>query len=116
MKKLSIITLITLSLFLISCSPKQNYDSFASCLTEKGAVMYGAFWCSHCQEQKKMFGDSFEYVNYVECSLPDGKSQTEVCLKKDIKGYPTWEFEDGERLDGKIEFATLAEKTGCTLQ
>ena len=30
-------------------------DQFALCLGDKGAVFYGAFWCPHCQNQKKMF-------------------------------------------------------------
>ena len=116
MKKLFVLITILLALFLVSCSPRQNYDSFASCLTEKGAVMYGTFWCPHCKDQKDLFGDSFQYVNYVECSFPDGKTQTELCIKKEIESYPTWEFENGERLGGTVSLATLSEKTGCSLQ
>ena len=33
-------------------------DGFAQCLKDKGAIFYGAFWCPHCQNQKKMFGRS----------------------------------------------------------
>jgi len=25
-----------------------KYDALATCLKDKGAVFYGAFWCSHC--------------------------------------------------------------------
>jgi hypothetical protein len=35
-------------------SPK--YVEFAQCLSDKGAVFYGAFWCTHCKSQKQMFG------------------------------------------------------------
>jgi hypothetical protein len=63
----------------------KNYDAFAKCLTEKGATMYGAEWCPHCKEQKAVFGNSFKYINYVEC--PDN---TQLCLDKGIQGYPTW--------------------------
>jgi len=38
------------------------YDDFAECLNQKGAVMYGAYWCGHCKDQKKMFGNSFKYA------------------------------------------------------
>jgi thiol-disulfide isomerase/thioredoxin len=31
-----------------------KYDEFAKCLTDNGAKFYGAFWCPHCQAQKKM--------------------------------------------------------------
>ena len=31
-------------------------DDFAKCLTENGAVMYGAPWCKYTAGQKAMFG------------------------------------------------------------
>ena len=37
-----------------------------------GARMFGAFWCSHCQEQKLMFGKQAQGdLPYVEC-FPEG--------------------------------------------
>ncbi len=92
-----------------------KYDDFAKCLKDKGAVFYGAFWCSHCQNQKKSFGASVEFLPYVECSTPDGKGQLQVCLDKRIEGYPTWVFVDGSRQSGEVPFTTLASKTGCIL-
>jgi hypothetical protein len=92
-----------------------EYDAFAKCLNEKGAVFYGAFWCPHCQNQKTMFGKSAKYLNYVECSTPDGRSQLPVCQEAGIDGYPTWKFADGSRLTGEIPLGALAEKTGCKL-
>jgi len=90
-------------------------DQFALCLGDKGAVFYGAFWCPHCQNQKKMFGRSQKLLPYVECSTADGRGQLPNCSEKKIEGYPTWEFADGERLSGEIPLQTLAEKTGCEL-
>lgn len=92
-----------------------KYDEFAICLKDKGAVFYGAFWCPHCQSQKKLFGTSAKLLPYVECSTPDGNSQTQICIDKNIEGYPTWEFADGSRLNGEVSFAALAEKTACTV-
>ncbi len=90
-------------------------DSFAQCLKDKGAKFYGAFWCPHCQNQKALFGNSTRLLPYVECSNPDGQSQTAICIQKEIKSYPTWEFADGSRETGEVPLATLAEKTGCEL-
>ncbi|MEK6871843.1 MAG: hypothetical protein AABX16_02975 [Nanoarchaeota archaeon] len=92
-----------------------QYDTFAQCLTEKGALFYGTFWCPHCKEQKKMFGNSIEYVSYIECSTPDGNSQLPVCAAAGIEGYPTWKFADGSELSGKQSFETLSKKTGCAI-
>lgn len=115
-KKLLTIGLIVLCLFLVNCSSGSGkYNDFAQCLTESGAKMYGAYWCSHCKDQKAMFEDSWEYVNYVECSLPGGNGQTEVCQQEGITGYPTWEFADGSRVSGAIPFEKLSYFTGCEL-
>ena len=90
-------------------------DQFTQCLKDKGAVFYGAFWCPHCQNQKKMFGRSEKLLPYVECSAADGRGQLPLCNDKKIEGYPTWEFADGTRLSGEIPLETLSEKTGCPL-
>lgn len=92
-----------------------KYDTFATCLKDKGATFYGAFWCPHCQAQKKLFGTSQKLLPYVECSFPNGQSQTQICKDKKIEGYPTWEFADGSRLNGEIPLQQLADKTSCVL-
>lgn len=91
-----------------------QYDSFAKCLTEKGVVMYGAYWCPHCQNQKKMFGESWDFVSYVECSLPNKGGQTAECTAKGIKGYPTWDI-NGVMISGELSIETLSEKSGCAV-
>jgi hypothetical protein len=90
-------------------------DSFAQCLTESGAIFYGAFWCPHCQNTKKLFGNSMKYINYVECSTPDGKNRLPICVEKEIEGYPTWVFGDGSRETGELSVVTLGQKSGCTV-
>lgn len=95
--------------------PAGKYDEFAKCLKDKGAVFYGAFWCGHCQNQKKAFGASVDFLPYVECSTPDGKGQLAVCADKKIEGYPAWVFSDGSRQSGEAPFEQLASKAGCAL-
>ena len=101
-------------LTIAGCNSK-NYDDFAKCLGDKNAKFYGAFWCPHCQNQKKMLGSSASLLPYIECSTPDGKAQLQECKDKQIKGYPTWEFGDGTRMTGEIPLQTLSQKTGCSL-
>ena len=98
----------------LNAQPGQ-YDTFAQCLKERGAVFYGAFWCPHCQSQKKMFGKSAKYLNYVECSTPDGRGELPICQNQQITGYPTWLFADGSRESGELSLDFLASKTDCTL-
>ena len=92
-----------------------QYDEFAQCLADKGAKYFGAFWCPNCQNQNELFGKSKKFVNYIECSTPNGQGQLQVCIDDSIEAYPTWEFSDGSRLVGTLSFETLAEKTGCEL-
>ncbi len=92
-----------------------KYDGFAQCLKDQGAVFYGAFWCPHCQAQKKLFGSSARLLPYVECSTVDGKGQVQACIDKGVKSYPTWDFADGSRLNGEISLEQLREKTSCEL-
>jgi hypothetical protein len=92
-----------------------EYTALADCLTDSGAKMYGAFWCAHCKDQKAAFGSAWSKVNYIECSTADGQGQTDVCVQAGVKGYPTWEFGDGSRASGKLSFADLAARSGCSL-
>jgi hypothetical protein len=85
---------------------EESIFEFARCLTREEAEMYGASWCSACILQKRMFGDdAFNEINYIDCSDPG--------LCPEINAYPTWKFADGSILEGKREFAELAEITGC---
>lgn len=90
-------------------------DAFATCLKDKGAIFYGAFWCPHCQATKKLFGSSQRLLPYVECSTADGYAQLQICKDKKIEGYPTWEFADSSRLSGEVTLQQLADKTACIL-
>jgi hypothetical protein len=116
---IGLLAFILLGIILSGCVSGErsagDLDAFAQCLTDEGAVMYGAYWCPHCADQKEGFGTSVDLIKYVECSLPGGKGQTAECNDAGITGYPTWEFKDGSRLSGNISHSTLAEKTGCSL-
>ena len=72
--------------------------ALADKLTAAGAVMYTAYWCPHCHEQKELFGkQAIARLKIVECA-PDGQnSQVELCQSKKIDGYPTWE------INGKLD-------------
>jgi len=56
-----------------------------------------------------MFGDSFKYVNYIDC--PENQ---DLCNEKGIQGYPTWII-NGKQYPGEQTFQKLSELTGCSL-
>ncbi len=94
-------------------------ETFAICIKNSGAEMYGAFWCPHCQNQKAMFntlfGGAADKLPYIECSTPDANGQLDVCKAKGIKTYPTWKFADGSTNEGEMPLQMLADKTACPL-
>ena len=62
-------------------------------LTKEGAVMYNAYWCPHCHDQKEMFGkEATEKLNLVECAKDGLNNKRELCEAKGITGFPTWEI------------------------
>ena len=111
-----IIVVLVAGYFMWTESQKPGpYDDFAKCLNEKGVKFYGAFWCPHCQNQKKTFGTSAKYLPYIECSTADGNNQLKVCIDANIEGYPTWEFADKSRQTGEMTLQQLSDRSGCVL-
>jgi hypothetical protein len=89
-------------------------DAFAQCVG-KGAKMYGLYWCTHCADQKDLFGDSFRYIPYVECGIKGSQKEEQGCVAAGVRNFPTWEFAGGERRDGPQSLQFLSQKTGCKL-
>jgi uncharacterized membrane protein len=85
----------------------------ATHLTQKGAKMYGSYQCSHCQEQKQLFGKkAWEKVTYIECAADAIKNpQPNLCQAAGITGYPTWSI-DGKLDPGVKRLAKLGSMTG----
>ncbi|KAF9621750.1 hypothetical protein IFM89_027604 [Coptis chinensis] len=93
--------------------------SLAKHLHSVGAKMYGAFWCTHCQEQKQMFGEeAAKMLDYVEC-FPDGirkgTKMAKACSDAGLEGFPTWVI-NGKVLNGIQDFTELAEASGFLLE
>lgn len=109
---ITFITIIIISAAVLLTRPSaspNNLDSFAQCLADKGVTMYGAAWCSHCQNQKKLFGGSFQLVPYVECP-----NTPKLCVDKGVNGYPTWIL--GEtKLEGEQTLQKLSQISSCAL-
>lgn len=106
-----------LLLAMILYRQQHRYDSFAKCLTDRHVLMYGAYWCPHCAEQKEKFGASFKYAPYVECGIPGNtRGEQQVCKDAGIRHFPTWQFPPvGERVEQVLSLDSLSDRTGCPL-
>jgi len=111
--KTTIITILILlaSAVILSACTAQNtsmqYDAVAKCMTANGVVMYGTGWCTHCQAQKHMFGNSFQYIHFVDCD-----ANTQTCKDVGVQGYPTWAI-NGSLYPGEQSMYLLAGTSGC---
>ena len=86
--------------------------ALAAHLKQIGAKMYGAYWCSHCHDQKQLFGKSaFSEINYIECDPKGKNSQTDLCKAANVKGFPTWEIK-GKTVTGTQSLEELATLSG----
>ena len=92
-----------------------KYDSFAKCLANKQARMYGLYWCPHCADQKAEFGSSFRYVPYVECAIRGSHEMAPECKAAGVKLFPSWQFGGDPPKEGVLSLQALSEKTGCSL-
>lgn len=96
-----------------------KFDTFAKCLTEKGMQMYGSVTCATCAKQRKLFGDSFQYITEIECNPRYPHPQTDRCIAKKIESTPTWILENPDQSEikrmnpGFQSFVELAEFSGC---
>lgn len=86
--------------------------ALAEHLSSSGAVMYSAWWCPHCNDQKQLFGkEAAAQLKVIECA-PDGRnSQKALCDTKKIEGFPTWEI-NGQLDSGVKSLQQLAELSG----
>jgi len=86
--------------------------ALAKHLAKVDVKFYGAFWCSHCESQKALFGTSAHRLPYIECS-PKGRNapQATICRVMSIRSYPTWMIK-GRRHTGMLSLKELTRLSG----
>jgi len=83
--------------------------TLASDMKSLNSRMFGAFWCSHCYEQKQAFGyEAMQIIPYVECDKEGYNNKREVCKERELPGYPTWEI-GGKLFPGEQSLEELRE-------
>ena len=96
----------------VTTSTRPGVMALAEHLTAKGAVMYTAYWCPHCHEQKELFGkEASAKLKIVECAADGRNSQADLCRAKNVQGYPSWEI-NGTVDSGVKTLQKLAELSG----
>lgn len=89
--------------------PNDIKMEFAECLTSKNITMYGSENCGSCWKQKRIFGDSFSLIDYINCD-----EMKQKCKSEGIKRYPTWMI-NGAKYKGAKSLSKLSSLSECTL-
>ena len=98
-------------LIVTSESTKESVE-LAKYLNDKGVIKYSAYWCPNCLNQSELFGkQAYKELNVVECAIDGKYSQTQLCIDKKIKGFPTWEI-NGKLILGVLSLEELSILTG----
>ena len=86
--------------------------TFAKFLKDNGVVKYSAYWCPNCLNQSELFGkQAYKELNVIECARDGKNSQTQLCIDKNIKGFPSWEI-NGKIILGLQTLEELSKLTG----
>ena len=91
----------------IRASSSARALGIAKQLQARGARFYGAYWCSHCRDQKEALGaEAMRLVPYLECDANGAGSRRAECTAAGIRGYPTWQL-DGALFAGERDLDEL---------
>jgi len=86
--------------------------ALAEHLKEEGVLFYGASWCPHCQEQKRLFGASASRLPYIECGAAGPNApQAPSCSAAGVQTYPTWIINGRATVGQVLSLAELANAT-----
>ncbi|MCD8486870.1 MAG: hypothetical protein LRZ84_09070 [Desertifilum sp.] len=86
--------------------------ALAEHLAQSGAKMYGAYWCPHCTNQKRLFGrEAARQLPYIECDAQGENPQPALCQAANIRAFPTWII-NGELYLGTQSLEKLATLSG----
>jgi uncharacterized membrane protein len=107
--------------FYVNTPSSEAETQLAQHLKATGAKMYGAYWCPHCCEQKRLFGETaMQALNYVECGEGGKNAQVDTCKEmapviekatQEKFGFPTWEI-NGQFYSGRKTLSELTTLSG----
>jgi len=112
MKKQRIITIIIIlaviavSWYFLSGNSQNADEQLAKCIGSK-SILYMQEGCIACKKQENIFGDSYKFLNKVDCIHDSTR-----CLIENITATPTWQI-NNEKYKGVKTLDELKNMTGC---
>ena len=102
-----IISVIIFSVIVINRS-NGTPDETAKCIGQN-SELYIQLGCHACESQEKLFGESYQYLNTIDCFYEEERNK---CITAEITATPTWII-DGKKYVGVQSIEELKKLTGC---
>ena len=99
-----ITAIILLAVYINYKKSPETPEETAKCIGEN-SIIYTQLGCHACEEQEKLFGENYKYLNIIDCFF-----ETDKC--SEIKVTPTWLIK-GKTYEGLQSIEKLKEMTGC---
>jgi uncharacterized membrane protein len=109
----AVTVVVAFAVFTLTAPATPYQEELARHLSATGARFYGAFWCSACREQKRLFGTAADELPYVECDARGPGARPDLCAQAGVRSYPTWTIQ-GSRQEGVTPLETLARLSSFT--
>lgn len=103
---LIILGILILTVILINNKKAETPNEIAQCIGEK-SLLYTQLGCHACKTQENLFGESYQYLNKIDCYY-----NTNECITANITATPTWVI-NGEKYVGVQSVTELKELTNC---
>lgn len=86
---------------------EEGKEGLAIRLTDSGVKLYGLSTCSHCTNQKELFGEAVRYLDITECDV----DTDEVC--DELMAVPAWVLPNDRIIVGETSLANLEMLVTC---
>ena len=101
---LVVLAVLILAITLINKPKEETSNEIAKCIGEN-SMLYTQLGCHACKTQEDLFGESYQYLQKIDCFYERGK-----CAE--ITATPTWLIK-GEKYIGVQSIEKLKELTEC---
>ena len=103
---LIIFGVLILAVFLINNKKGETSEEIAKCIASK-SKLYIQLGCHACITQENLFGESYQYLNKIDCYY-----DTQTCINENITATPTWII-NGKKYIGVQSIEELQQITNC---
>ena len=87
--------------------------AFAQALTQSGARFFGADWNQATTDQRELFEDGAQHLDFIELTTP-ARNSNSIAIANNLTGE-TWEFGNGLRVTGTLSLEEISQHSGIAI-